>query len=186
MDIITTILVAFGLCMDSFAISICNGMMLKKEKVFSLIRISFIFGIVQFAFPVFGWILGAAISRYISSFDHWIAFGLLTYLGGKMVYESFQKGDKCEMVNVHDLKNLIMMAIATSIDAMVVGLSLALIGESIIVPAIIIGFVTFSVCMIGLVAGQKIGHLFENKAELVGGLVLIGIGVKILIEHILF
>lgn len=185
MELIITILVAFGLCMDSFAISICNGMMLKKSKISKFIEIALIFGIVQFIFPVLGWALGAAVAKYIASFDHWIAFGLLAYLGGKMVYESFQKDDKCELVDANNFWNLVMMAVATSIDAMVVGLSLALIGESIIGPAAIIGFVTFSVCLAGLTVGQKIGHLFENKAELVGGLVLIGIGVKILVEHLL-
>lgn len=178
-------LVAIGLSMDSFAVSVCNGLGMRDIRWHDYLRISVIFGLVQFIFPIIGWYLGSVVSKFISGFDHWIAFALLSYIGGKMVYESFQKDKVCELSRKDDYPRLIILAVATSIDALAVGLSFAFIGTSIFVPAIIIGIVTVIATVLGMYFGQNIGHVFESKAELIGGIVLIGIGLKILIEHLI-
>jgi putative Mn2+ efflux pump MntP len=172
--------------MDSFAVSICNGLFMKKSKTFDFLKVSMIFALVQLSFPIAGWFLGKAVQTMVSGFDHWIAFGLLAYIGGKMVYESFEKDKECKVFNPNDIKLILLMAIATSIDAMVVGLSLALIYSSIVFPSIIIGLTTFIVVFTGMKLGKNIGNIIKEKAELAGGLVLIGIGLKILVEHIFF
>lgn len=179
------ILIALGLSMDSFAVSICNGLSMKNLKWYDYIRISLIFGFIQFLFPIIGWYLGNSIQNIISIFDHWIAFLLLAYIGGKMIIESFKKNSECEIVRKDDYIKLIIMGIATSIDALVVGLSISLLNSSIMLQALLIGLITFIAVIFGMIFGQRIGEKFQKKSILIGGLILIGIGLKILIEHLI-
>ncbi|MDP8201072.1 MAG: manganese efflux pump MntP family protein [Candidatus Tenebribacter burtonii] len=186
MNIITIILIAFGLAMDAFAVSIASGVTLKCFKVRPALRVAFFFGGFQALMPVLGWLAGTSFQHYIAAFDHWIAFGLLTFIGGKMIYESFliEKAEsKCDPNN---LITVFVLSIATSIDALAVGLSFSALQVQIIQPAIIIGIITFLLSLLGVYLGGKFGSLFENKIEFIGGTVLIGIGLKILIEHLFF
>ncbi len=139
----------------------------------------------QALMPLLGWLAGKGITIYVKNFDHWIAFLLLSGLGIKMIYESFSKAE-INKINPLDLKVRIGMAIATSIDALIIGFSFAFLEYKIIASTLIIGFVTFLVSMLGLLFGKKIGTRLGKRMEIVGGLILIGIGVKILVEHTLF
>ncbi|MDP8267965.1 MAG: manganese efflux pump MntP family protein [Candidatus Tenebribacter davisii] len=186
MNIVTIILIAFGLAMDAFAVSIASGVTLKCFKVCPAIRVAFFFGGFQALMPVLGWLAGTSFQHYIAAFDHWVAFGLLTFIGGKMIYESFLFGKTKSNCDPNKLSTVFILAIATSIDALAVGLSFAVLNIQIIQPAIIIGIITFILSLLGVYLGGKIGSLFENKIELIGGIVLIGIGLKILIEHLFF
>ena len=186
MNIITIILIAFGLAMDAFAVSIASGVTLKCFKVGPAFRVAIFFGGFQALMPVLGWLAGSSFQQYIAAFDHWIAFGLLSFIGGKMIYESFlleKTGSNCDP---NKPTTIFLLAIATSIDALAVGLSFAVLNIQIIQPAIIIGIITFLLSLLGVYLGGKFGSLFENKIELIGGIVLIGIGLKILIEHLFF
>jgi putative Mn2+ efflux pump MntP len=191
-----TILIALGLSMDAFAVSVSSGICTDQLKPHHIIRGSFAFGIFQFAMPVLGWFLGTNFRAYIQNVDHWIAFALLAFIGTKMVIESFDASEpvacedgevpqKASRTDVRDVKTLLTLSVATSIDALAVGLSYSLLGKAILSPAATIGFITFSVCILGFEFGKRIGYLIEKRAELLGGLILIGIGIKILLEHLL-
>jgi putative Mn2+ efflux pump MntP len=188
MDILSVIGIGIGLSMDAFAVSITSGFVSKKLKTYQAVRMALFFGAFQFLMPVIGWIAGLTIRNFIVSFDHWLAFGLLAVIGGKMIYESFEiekVESGSEKTDPMSIPSLFILAIATSIDALAVGLSLSFIKVSILFPSIIIGVITFSISLAGVYIGKKFGHLFEKKMELVGGIVLIGIGLKILLEHLL-
>lgn len=187
MDIITIILIGFGLSMDAFAVSVTNGATLKKVGMKEALRIGGFFGFFQALMPLLGWLLGVRLQNYITRIDHWIAFLLLAFIGGKMVYETLKssKGSSNEDVEkTLDNKTLLILAIATSIDALAVGVSFAFLEVSIIGSIIIIGVITFILCFIGVLAGKKCGELLKRNAELIGGVVLILIGMKILFEHL--
>ena len=185
MDILTILLIAVGLAMDAFAVSISCGISMVKLRLRSALRISLAFGSFQAIMPVIGYLAGLSIRALIQSIDHWIAFSLLAFIGCKMIYESlFMDGDE-KKVDADDLLTLLVLSIATSIDALAVGISLSLLDVNIISPAVIIGVVTFLISFAGTVIGTRFGHLFEKKMEVVGGLILIGIGFKILFEHLL-
>lgn len=192
MNILVILGLAVGLAMDAFAVSVTNGFMIKELKFRHVFRIAFFFGFFQALMPVLGWAAGTAFSDVIKNVDHWIAFGLLSVIGGKMVFESrsMMKDEACgecgDKKNCLDFPTLLLMSLATSIDALAVGLTFAFLSVEILLPVLIIGIVTFLLCFIGVYIGNKAGHLFEDKLELIGGLVLIGIGVKILIEHLFF
>ncbi|HBS85624.1 MAG: hypothetical protein A2W91_14325 [Bacteroidetes bacterium GWF2_38_335] len=185
MEYITVFLIALGLSFDSFAVSVCSGLKLPKIVFWSAVKIAFFLAFFQAAMPVLGWLLGNTVKVYIVDFDHWIAFGLLAILGGKMIYEGFQK-------HVEDSSNplhfwvLIGMSLATSIDAFAVGITFSFMAVHIILAALIIGAVTFIVSMTGILIGKKTGAHFGKKMEVVGGLILVGIGVKIMVEHLFF
>lgn len=184
MDFITIFVIAVGLAMDAFAVSIASGVTLKCFQAKPAFRVAFFFGGFQALMPVIGWLAGSTFYKYIQAFDHWIAFGLLSFIGGKMIYESFvikETESKCDPRN---LEMVFLLAIATSIDALAVGLSFSVLKVVIIFPVIVIGLVTFILSFTGVYIGGKFGSIFENKIELIGGLVLIGIGIKILIEHL--
>lgn len=188
MDLLSVIGIGIGLSMDAFAVSITSGFVSKNLKFYQALRMALFFGGFQFLMPVIGWFAGLTIRDFIFSFDHWLAFILLAFIGGKMIFESFQieKTEKeAEKKNPMALPNLFILAIATSIDALAVGLSLSFIKVPIVFPSILIGVITFCISLAGVFIGKKFGHLFEKRMELIGGLVLIGIGVKILIEHLL-
>lgn len=172
--------------MDAFAVAVTSGFILKKMKFYHAFKIALFFGGFQAIMPVLGWLAGLTVKDYIQAFDHWIAFGLLLFIGGKMIYESFKiKEEEEKECDPTRFGNLLLLAIATSIDALAVGITFAFLKISILSPVIIIGCVTFILSLTGVYVGNRVGHFFENKLELFGGLVLIGIGVKILIEHLL-
>lgn len=184
MDIITIMFIAVGLSMDAFAVSITCGISMVKLKIRSALRISLAFGGFQAIMPVIGYLAGLSIRSLMESVDHWIAFALLAFIGFKMIYESVYMDGDGKKVNADDALTLLGLSIATSIDALAVGISLSFLKVNIFSPAIIIGVVTFLISFAGTVIGTRFGHLFEKKMEILGGLILIGIGIKILLEHL--
>ena len=170
--------------MDAFAVSITSGFTIKKLKIHNALKIAVSFGLFQAFMPIIGWSAGFHLKSFISSVDHWFAFGLLSIIGIKMIIESTEMKPNDKDVNPLNIYVLLILSIATSIDALAVGLSLSLLKVLIITPAIIIGIVTFLLSFIGVYIGNKFGHFFENKFEIIGGLILIGIGLKILVEHL--
>ena len=199
MDIISVFFIAIALAMDAFSVSVTSGIIFKRIHPWGMVKTGIFFGVFQFIMPCIGYLLGSAFSSLITACDHWIAFGLLGVIGGKMIYDSVKGEDEeeTEVKNPLDNKLLTMLAIATSIDALAIGVTFATVGMSIagaisltslslIVSATIIGIVAFVISAIGVFLGGKCGDLFGNKAEILGGLVLIGIGLKILIEHMFF
>lgn len=194
MDILSLILLAFGLAMDAFSVSVSSGIAIRKLHPLGAVKIGLFFGIFQFLMPCLGWLLGTGFAAYITSFDHWIAFLLLGFIGGKMLWEALHpKEEEAPSSNPLDTRLLFVLAIATSIDALAVGVTFASMGMTLfgtlcgaLIPAsALIGVITFGLSAGGVYIGHKSGNLFGNKAEIVGGIVLIGIGVKILIEHLL-
>lgn len=188
MDIITLLLIAVGLAMDAFSVSVTDGIILKNLKVKQAAKISLYFGAFQFGMLYLGYLLGGTFASYISAFDHWIAFVLLMLIGGKMFYEAvFSKEEEKEDIkNPLSNKTLTVLAIATSIDALAVGVSFAAMSVDIVFAASVVGIVAFVFSFGGTYIGNKCGNLFGNKSEIIGGVVLMGIGVKILIEHLFF
>lgn len=183
MDFISILFLAVGLAMDAFNVSITRGLTLRCNIKYALI-IAVFFGGFQALMPVAGWFSGIQLQNIVSALAPWIAFLLLLGIGLKMIYKAFSvEEDVCK---VFSLKELLILSIATSIDAFAVGVTFAILNTPIITPIIIIGLVTFILSFIGVYIGKNIGHLFENKIEIFGGLILIGIGLKILIEHLLF
>jgi putative Mn2+ efflux pump MntP len=181
---ITIIFIALGLAMDAFAVSIVSGFTIKHHKFNSALKLGASFGIFQAIMPVIGWLAGMSLRSFIVNIDHWVAFILLIIIGSKMIYESFKIESDKKVVNPLNAFVLLILSISTSIDAFVVGISFAFLNISIITPVIIIGIITFLLSFIGVYIGDKIGHFFETKIEAVGGVFLIGIGIKILIEHL--
>lgn len=185
MDPLTVLALAIGLAMDSFAVSIAGGVTLKQIRLSNVLLISFIFGFFQGFMPVIGWLLGSNVRIWIQAYDHWVAFGLLAIIGGKMIYESIWIREVEKKVSLESLRFIIILAIATSIDALAVGLGFSLIASNIFTPALVIGLVTILMTSIGLYIGEYFGSVFENRVELFGGVILISIGLKILYEHII-
>ncbi len=184
MNLITIIGIAVGLSMDAFAVSVANGCIIKGLKIKNALLIAFSFGFFQFLMPVFGWAAGNTFKSYIQNFDHWIVFGLLGLIGGKMIYESLKANRNCKSKNCLHLPTLLLLSIATSIDALAAGVSFSLVNVNIILPVVMIGVITFILCLIGIYIGNNIGNFIEDKLELAGGIILILIGVKVLIEHL--
>ena len=183
MDFISILFLAVALAMDAFSVSITRGLTLKCNIKYALI-IAIFFGGFQALMPVLGWFSGMQLQGLISTLAPWIAFLLLTAIGLKMIYESFSIDE--DVCKVFSLKELLVLSIATSIDAFAVGVTFAILNTPIITPIIVIGLVTFILSFIGVYIGKNVGHLFENKIEILGGLILIGIGLKILLENVLF
>lgn len=178
MDFISIIFLAIGLAMDAFSISITRGLTLKCDIKYALI-ISIFFGGFQALMPVLGWLSGIQLQNIVSTLAPWIAFILLLCIGFKMIYESFKTDE--DVCNVFSWKELLILSIATSIDAFAVGITFAILNTPIITPIIVIGLITFILSFIGVYIGKNIGHLFENKIEIIGGIILIAIGFKILL-----
>ena len=185
-------LLAVALAMDCFAVSIANGIVLKRFQWRPVLTMAFAFGLFQALMPLIGWLCANTFSHLIEDVDHWIAFAILAFLGGRMIVESF-KGEECEhKLNPKSLKTVFTMAVATSIDALAVGFSFAFLGindyMSILSPIGIIGLVSFLMSFVGLLFGIQCGCKYAHrlKAELWGGIILVAIGVKILIEHLFF
>ena len=179
---LSIVLIGLSLSMDSLAVSVGAGISIRDLKVFYILRACFFFGLFQFAMPVAGWYLGSVFAVYIQSFDHWIAFGLLVFVGGKMIWETFRPSGSAD--DIRGLFCLLTLSLATSMDALAVGLSFSILGRGIWLSAALIGGITFVVCLIGFEFGRRIGTLFEKWAGIIGGIILIGIGIKILIEHL--
>ena len=181
---IAILLIALGLAMDSFSVSIANGLATKTFKISNALTIALFFGLFQGLMPIFGWLAGEYIADYISAFDHWVAFALLTIIGVKMIYESINN-KPAKFLRAYTLKVILVLSIATSIDALAVGLSFSLLDISIFFPAIIIGVITFLLSFFGVYVGGRFGKVLKNRIEILGGLILIIIGLKILLEHVL-
>ena len=185
-------LLAIGLAMDCFAVSIASGIILKRTRWRPMLVMAFAFGLFQAIMPHIGWMCAKTFSHLIESIDHWIAFGILAFLGGRMIWESFKEEECCQLFNPANLKVVLTMAVATSIDALAVGISFAFLGiqdySDILSPILIIGFVSFILSLIGLIFGIQCGCGLARKlkAELWGGIILVIIGIKILIEHLFF
>lgn len=188
MSYIEILLVGVGLSMDAFAASICQGLSMKKLSVKSMLIIGLFFGGFQALMPTVGFLLGTQFEVYIVSIDHWVAFALLSFIGGKMLLDVI-KGEDDDEINYEkeyklDLKNIVVLAVATSIDALAVGISMAFLSVDIISAASMIGVTTFVISSAGVLIGHKFGTKYKDKATIVGGLILILIGVKILLEHL--
>lgn len=183
MDALTTVLIGIGLSADAFAVAVARSIPSRKMVMRTSLLMAASFGFFQAIMPVIGWLAGMQLLPIIAGIDHWVAFGLLAFIGGKMVYESRmieEEEKKDAELNGHVL---VLLSLATSMDALAVGLSFSFLKVSILEPALIIGLITFAISLAGCLAGRKFGHLFEDKVEIAGGLILIGIGLKILLEH---
>lgn len=186
--ILTVFLTGIGLSMDAFAVAICKGLKMQKLNYKQMGLIALFFGGFQALMPLIGWLLGNSFKDYIESFDHWVAFGLLLFIGGKMAIEAFKKDDDECCCGCFDIKELLIMTIATSIDALAVGIAFAIDGidtlPQILLSILIIGLTTFVLSAFGVLLGHKFGAVYKSKAELAGGIILILIGTKILLEHL--
>lgn len=181
LEIISITLIAVALAMDAFAVSLCKGLAMKRPDIKSVVIIALWFGIFQALMPVIGYLLGNSMYDLMKDYDHWIAFGLLLLIGANMIRESFSEEEEMD-ADIYPIPMLIL-AIATSIDAFAVGISLAMDGSDIISSALIIGVITFVISAVGVKIGAKVGSILGRRAELFGGLILIAIGIKIVLEH---
>ena len=178
-------LIGVGLSMDAFAVSICKGLSMQKVKKRDVFIIALFFGGFQALMPFIGWFLGRGFESYITSIDHWISFILLSIIGGKMLIDGIKaEDDEDEGEFKLDLKELFLLAIATSIDALAVGITFAFLDYPIVECMSIIGCTTFIISFIGVYIGKVFGSKYEHKAEIAGGIILIVIGLKILLEHL--
>lgn len=186
MGIVELLLIGVGLSMDAFAVSICKGLNMKKVNKVHCVIIALFFGGFQALMPLIGWVLGKQFETYITSVDHWIAFILLALIGGNMVKESREKEEEevCQCESKRNIKELFLLAIATSIDALAVGITFAFLKVNIIPAIAIIGITTFAISAVGVFVGNIFGSKYKSKAELAGGIILILIGLKILLEHL--
>lgn len=192
MDIITLLSTSLGLAMDAFAVSLGNGTFLKKSSPAQTVKIAGMFGLFQGLMPIIGYLIGSLFSRQITAFDHWIAFILLAFIGGKMLWESFHDEENEGACDPTCWRTLFVMAIATSIDAMAVGVTMAMTRTDLLTPwygfllcSAVIAVITFALCVCGVQLGCKTGTRYGKRAEIAGGIVLVLIGVKILLEHLL-
>lgn len=185
MGFLTILAVAVGLAMDAFAVSIAAGICLGCVTGRQSFRLAFFFGFFQFLMPLLGWGAGYAVGGHIQAFDHWIAMGLLTVIGGKMIHEALKPQDeRCYTSDPTRGMLLLGLSIATSIDAFVVGLSLGILHEGIWYPSIVIGLVAAAFTVVGLELGCRIGTYLNRRMEILGGVILIAIGIKIVVEHV--
>ena len=182
---INIILISISLAMDCFAVSIAGGAAIAKPKIINALKIGISFGLFQAIMPLIGWSIGFSFRNLIENVDHWVAFSLLLIIGIKMLYEAFKKSPGKKKTDITRIPTLLILSIATSIDALVVGISLSIIALSIYLSILIIGLSAFVFSVSGYYLGNKIGKIIGNKVEIIGGIILIGIGVKILIEHLL-
>lgn len=183
MDALTIVLIAVGLAMDAFAVSIAKGIITKHQRQKTALLLASFFGGFQMLMPLIGWLAAISLETAIAGMDHWIAFGLLTFIGAKMIHDSIRRkdGEKEETLRFH---SLIALAVATSIDAMMIGLSFAFLQTQILVPILVIGLITLLLSLTGFFFGCGLGRIFGNKIKIVGGLILLAIGMRILFEHL--
>ncbi len=194
MSLTTLLLIAVGLSADAFAVAVGKGLTMRRLHLRTAVLLGLAFGLAQALMPVIGWLLGSQLERYVTSVDHWIAFGLLALVGGTMLRDAVTGGDddpaeptpsaSTGQPTTHVApRELAVLAVATSIDALAVGISFALLEVSIVAAAVVIGVVTFVLSVAGVAIGQRAGARFRRPAAIAGGLVLIGIGVHILLDH---
>ena len=184
MDIFTAILIALGLAMDTFAVSIAKGIVIEHRRRKSALFLASFFAGFQMLMPAIGYFAGFSLSEVIMGVDHWIAFGLLTIIGSKMIFDSTKPKDEKEDTSLK-LRSVVTLSVATSIDALMVGLSFAFLQTSVLEPILMIGFVTFSLSLMGFFFGCGLGRVFGTRIKIVGGFILIIIGLRILLEHLL-
>ena len=186
MGFVELFLIGVGLSADAFSVAVCKGLNMRKLNLKHAYIIALFFGVFQAVMPLIGYFLGTSFSSYIESFDHWIAFALLAFIGGKMIVEVIrEKDDEAEeQTDVLKIGELTVMAVATSIDALAVGITFAFLKVNILFSVILIGVTTFALSLLGVIIGNKFGAKYESKAELAGGIILVLIGVKILMEHL--
>jgi len=185
MNFIEIFLIALSMAMDAFAVCLGTGTQDQTNGPRPTFRLAFHFGLFQFLMPVLGWFAGATIERYIAAFDHWIAFGLLVFVGGRMIISGFNPDGNAQNNDPSRGWTLVLLSIAVSIDALAVGLSLGIIGVTIWIPAVVIGVVTGLVSWLGLRLGNKLGEKFGKRMEIAGGIILILLGIRILLAHML-
>lgn len=186
MGLVEIFLIGVGLSMDAFAVSVCKGLSMKRVNYKHALIIALFFGVFQAIMPTIGWALGSRLKALIDPIDHWIAFGLLAFVGGKMLWDAlFGTSDDCETDREFklDIKELFMLAIATSIDALATGIMFALVQVEIVSTVLLIGCTTFVISFVGVMIGNKFGSRYEKASNIIGGIVLILIGIKVLIEH---
>lgn len=183
MGAIEILLISIGFAMDAFAVSVCKGLAMKKMSWKKAIIIGLYFGIFQAVMPVIGYFLGTTFERFITYVDHWVAFILLVGIGINMVKEAFDKESENRNDNV-DMKTMLVLSIATSIDALAIGITFACLKIHIVMPVITIGLITFIISVIGVKIGNQFGDKYGKKAEIMGGVILILLGIKILLEHL--
>lgn len=184
MGVLEIFLIGIGLSMDAFAVSVCKGLSMKKMDFKKSILIAIYFGLFQALMPLIGYLLGSAFEELVTKIDHWITFILLGFIGINMIKEAFEKQDESSYNDKVDFKTMSVLAIATSIDALAIGITFAFLQINVLLAIIIIGITTFILCLIGVKIGNKFGDKYEKKAQIMGGIILILIGVKILIEHL--
>lgn len=182
MSFLELLVLGIGLSMDAFAVSVCKGLSVKKLEWKHMLTVGLYFGGFQALMPLIGYLLGSSFIRYIEAFDHWVAFGLLVLIGGSMIRSSFKPDE--EQNDDFSFKTMLVLAIATSIDALAVGITFACLSVNILVAIAVIGITTFLLSALGIKIGNIFGSRYRSKAELVGGIILILIGLKILLEHL--
>ena len=183
MGILELLLIAIGLAMDAFAVSICKGLAMKKMNWKKAIIVGLYFGIFQALMPVIGYFLGTTFESLVTKVDHWIAFILLAFIGGKMLKEAFDNNSEGYNDSVN-FKTMVVLAIATSIDALAIGITFAFFDVNIVLAVSIIGIITFIISVLGVKIGNRFGDKYQNKAQLMGGIILVLLGFKILLEHL--
>ncbi len=180
----TLVLIAIGLAMDALAVAIATSAVLRAVSGRQVFRLAFHFGLFQFLMPIVGWLVGRSVADFMASWDHWVAFALLAFVGGKAIYEAVAKrDDHAHRGDPTRGLSLIVLSLATSIDALAVGVSFAMLGVQIWYASLIIGCVTGTITTAGMLLGSRLGRHFGQEIEILGGLVLIGIGVKIVVQH---
>ena len=179
--LLSSLIIGVGLAMDSFSVSLAGGASLKENIGKTAVTAGIFFGFFQFAMPLLGWAIGVPITQVIDPYGYWIVVGLFFFIGGKMIWDSFS--DDEEGISLIGWKVLLLLAVATSIDALAVGMSFALIGEAILLPAVIIGVVAFVFSFFGVLAGHKLSSILGNKMQIFGGVILVLIGIKFLLEY---
>ncbi|MGI5937425.1 MULTISPECIES: manganese efflux pump MntP family protein [Methanoculleus] len=186
MEFVTVLLIAAGLAMDAFAVSISGGTTVREDRVRWALIIGGLFGGFQAAMPVLGWLGGVNLASFVGAYAPWIAFILLALIGGRMVIEAvLEKGESVQFTT-GGIATLLLLAIATSIDALAVGITFAVLDTPILWPVVTIGLVTFALSAAGVLVGSSFGRIFGRKVEILGGVILIGIGLRILLDHLLF
>lgn len=177
--------IAVGLAMDAFAVAVAAGLAVRPLTGHHVFRMAFHFGLFQFLMPVIGWLAGRTVAAAIRDYDHWVAFGLLAFVGGKMLWEAFRGEEETKRDDPTRGWTLVILSIATSLDALAVGLSMAFLQISIWVPSVVIGLVAGAFTTVGILSGSRIGTKLGRWPQVAGGLVLVGIGLRILFAHLL-
>jgi putative Mn2+ efflux pump MntP len=184
MDYLTITLTAIGLAMDCFAVSMSCGIVMKDFNRRDALTLGLFFGGFQAMMAFLGWLGGTGFAGHIESIDHWIAFALLLIIGAKMIHEGLEKDEECANLDIRNLRVLLVLSMATSIDALAIGISYAFLEVEIVVPVILIGLVSLIFAIAGSTLGKNMGERFGKRMEIIGGIILIMLGLKILIEHI--